>query len=111
MGFQFRKKKDLKKKIETSDDSVRRLFKEEHRHKAAEVKQAARRDKRYYYHLKTDEAEEVAARGDQRALFKLAKEIGGVQKVSNGVLKDENGNKLATEEQKRRIDIALGVKR
>ena len=79
----IQEKKDLKSKMETSDDDMRRLFKQQHRQKAAEVKRATRRDKRQYYHLK---AEEAAARRDQRSLFKLAKEIGGVKKIGRGVL-------------------------
>ena len=69
----IQEKKDLKKKMETSDKALRRIFKDKHRQKAAEVKRATRRDKRQYYHLKADEAEEAAARRDQRSLFKLAK--------------------------------------
>ena len=97
----IQEKKELKKKMETSDNDLRRNFREKHRQKAAEVKRNTRRDKRQYYHLKADEAEEAATRRDQRSLFKLAKEIGGVQKVCRGILKDENGNKLTTEEQKK----------
>ena len=77
----IQEKKDLKKKMGTSDNALRRIFKVNHRLKAAEVKRVTRRDKRQYYHFKADEAEEAAARRDQRSLFKLAKEIGGVQKV------------------------------
>ena len=34
----IQEKKDLKKKMETSDDELRRFFKDKHRQKAAEVK-------------------------------------------------------------------------
>ena len=96
----IQEKKTLKMKMETSVDAVRERFKALHREKAAEVKRATRRDKRNFYHRKADQAEEAARRGNQRELFKLAKELGQDQRTYNGVIKDANGNRLITDEDK-----------
>ena len=48
----------------------------------------------------TDEAEQAAIRNDQGTLFKIAKELGGVKKGYNGVIKDANGNKISSENEK-----------
>ena len=86
--------------METSSEEIRAGFKALHRQKAAEVKRATRRDKINYYHMKAEDAEEAAGRGNQRELFKIAKERGGKRKTYNGVVKDANGNKLTTDQDK-----------
>ena len=48
----------------------------------------------------TDEAEQAAIRNDQGTLFKIAKELGGVKRGYNGVIKDANGNKISSEREK-----------
>ena len=96
----IKEKKDLKIKMESSAIETRSHFKELHRNKAAEVKRATRRDKRAFYHEKADLAESAAHRGDQRTLFKLAKELGGIERRYNGVIKDINGNKITAEQEK-----------
>ena len=93
-------KKDLKRKMETSNNGRREVFKNLHRSKAAEVKRATRRDRRLFYHRKAEEAEDAAQRGDQRTLFKLAKDLGGIRRNYNGAIKDSNGNKIASEKEK-----------
>ena len=65
------------------------------------MKKPSRRDKRRFLHNKADEAEQAARRNDQRKLFKLAKELGGTKKGYNGVIKDMNGNKLSSEQEKK----------
>ena len=75
----MQEKKDLNRKMETSDEVLRINFKIEHKQKAAEVKRGTRRHKRQNHHCKSDEAEEAAARRYQRSLFKFDKEIGGIQ--------------------------------
>ena len=97
----IKEKKRSKQKNGNIGRFCEEALQEEHKQKAADVKRATRRDKRRYCQLKAGEAEEAVARRDQRSLFKLAKEIDGVQKVSIAVLKDVNGNKLTTEEQKK----------
>jgi len=89
-------KKDLKREMETSDSGRREVFKNLHQSKPAEVKRATRRDRRSFYHRKADEAEDAAQRGDQRRLSKLAKDLGGIRRNYNGVIKDSNGNKIAS---------------
>ena len=96
----IQEKRGLKMKMETSIEGTRAGFKILHRQKAAEVKRATRKDKRNFYHRKADEAEEAAGRGDQRELFKIAKELGQNRKAYNGVIKDADGNRLTTDEDK-----------
>ena len=90
----------LKMKMETSAEEIRAHFKRLHKQISAEVKRATRRDKKCFYHRKAEEAERAAGRGNQRELFKIAKELGHNWKTYNGVVKDANGNKLTTEEDK-----------
>ena len=87
-------------KMETSNAELRSYFKSLHRQKASEVKRATRRDRRAYHHRKADEAEEAASRGNQRELFKIARELGKTHKTYNGVITDAAGNRLTTEEDK-----------
>ena len=77
----IQEKKTLKMKMETSLDQTREIFKNLHKTKAAEVKRSSRRDKRRFFNSKADEAEQAAIRKHQRQLFKMAKELGGVNKV------------------------------
>ena len=88
--------------LENSSAAIRTHFKNLHKLKAGEVKRATRRDKRAFYHSKAEEAEEAANRGDHRKLFKIASELGQCKKSYNGVIKDSNGNKISTEEDKMR---------
>ena len=67
---------------------------------AAVVKRATRRDKRNFYRRKSDDAEKAAVRGNQRELFKISKELDGTRKTYNGLIKDENVNKLNTDREK-----------
>ena len=53
----IQEKQRLKMKLETSAEETRALFKGLHRQNSAEVKRAARRGKRNFYHRKTEEAE------------------------------------------------------
>ena len=93
-------KKILKMKMETSVALARTRFKLLHREKAAEVKRAARRDKQNFYHRKADQAEEATGRGNQRELFKIAKELGENRKTYTGTIKGTNENRLTTDEDK-----------
>ena len=83
-----------------SYEETRTRFKALHRQKAAEVKRATRRDRRNFYRRKAEDAEEAAARGKQRELFKISKELDGTRKTYNGLIKDENVNKLNTDREK-----------
>lgn len=96
----IQEKRRLKMKMETSAEETRARFKGLHRQKSAEVKRATRSDKRNFYHRKAEEAEQAAGRGNQRELFKIAKELGQNRKTYNGVIKDANGNKLTTDQDK-----------
>ena len=98
-------------KIETFVEDTRAHFNMLHRQKAAEVKRAMRKDKRNFYHRKANETEEAAGRGDQRELFKIAKELGQNRKVYNGVIRDAGGNRLTTNEDKNIIDGRSTFKR
>ena len=98
----IQEKKKLKMQLENSSAAIRTHFKNLHKLKAGEVKRATQRDKIAFYHSKAEEAEEAANRGDQRKLFKIASELGQCKKSYNGVIKDSNGNKISTEEDKMR---------
>ena len=52
------------------------------------------------YHEKADQAEDAAQRRDQRTLFKLATDLGGIQRSYNGVIIDSIGNKVTAEHEK-----------
>ena len=95
-------KKRLKMKMETSNAEMRFYYKSLHKQKAAEVKRATRRDKRAFNHQKADEAEEAESCGNQRELFKIARELGKTHKTYNGVIADAAGNRLTTEEDQNR---------
>ena len=86
--------------METSLDQTREIFKNLHKTNAAKVKRSSRRDKRRFFSNKADEAEQAAIEKNQRQLFKMAKELGGVKKVYNGIIKDLNGNKIFSEHEK-----------
>ena len=97
------KKKALKVKVESANnESSRIIFKNLHRQKTRQVKTSVRRDRRHHAHCKAEEAEEAATRNDQRTLFKIAKELGGSSKRGyNGIVKDQHGNKLTKDGDKK----------
>ena len=67
----------MKVKIESSADlRVNQVFKDLHKQKAKEVKRIILRDKRRFYHVKTEKAEAARARGDQRTLYRIVKDLG-----------------------------------
>ena len=98
----IKEKKDLKIKMESSEDlRVRGLFKELHKQKAKEIKKITRRDKRRFYHRMAEEAEAAGMRGDQRSLYRLMKDLGGAHSSGGeGIIKDIHGNNIVKEEEK-----------
>ena len=50
-----------------------------------------------FYLGKAEQTKEAAGQGNFRELFKIAKELGQNWKTYNGVIKDENGNRLTND--------------
>ena len=54
-----------------------------------------RRDKRRFFHLKVEEAEDAGNKGDQRTLYRIVKDFGGAYHGCNeSVIKHINGNNI-----------------
>lgn len=64
-----------------------------------EVKKSARQDKRRFVEDLGKEAQDVADRRDTRTVYKIAKVLTGSFTNRSSVVKDEQGNVLAKEEE------------
>ena len=96
----IQKKKNFKMKMETVSSQVREMLRNLHQAKTAEVKRSGRRDKKRLFNNIADEAKQAATGNDQRTLIEMAKELGGIKKRYNEVIRDANGNRTSSERDK-----------
>ena len=76
-------------------------LRELHRASRRDIKRAVRSDKRKYLEDKASDAENAAANGDSRTLYKITRELTGSVSAQPTVVQDVNGKLLTKEDEQR----------
>ena len=94
-------RKALKQRILACKEEDRINITEMYREKNRAVKRSAKKDKRNYLEDKATEAQEAAAVGDSRTLYKITRQLTGSWKTQPAVVRDKEGKALSKEEDQR----------
>lgn len=91
-------RKQLKARIAATSAAGRNELESAYRMKMREVHRSVRRDKRCYINALATEAEEAASRCDSRTVYRITKELTGVQSSKQHLVKDIDGSLLVSDE-------------
>ena len=94
-------RKAIKERILGCNDEERTTLTDMYREKNRAVKRSAKKDKKSYLEDKATEAEQAAAIGDSRTLYKITRQLTGSWTTQPPVVRDKEGKVITKEEDQR----------